>query len=53
MKNSVPSGVHTLKDTWVVGARGCVEAAGETETSQGNIQDWIQLGGGDRRKLLR
>jgi hypothetical protein len=45
--------LHTLKDTWDLGARGIRErrgdfqtvlrAAGETETTQENIQDWLEL----------
>jgi hypothetical protein len=55
MKNSGHSSLHTLKDTWHLGARGIrargllrpLRAAGETETTQENIQDWLQLDEGD------
>jgi hypothetical protein len=51
MKNSVHSRVYTVKDTWALGARGNraspLRAAGETETTQENIQDWLELDEGD------
>jgi hypothetical protein len=52
MKNSV----YGLKDTWDLGARQLtaredfqtvLRAVGETETTQENIQDWLQLNEGD------
>jgi hypothetical protein len=47
MKNSDNGPVHTLKDTWDLGARRIttkdfqtvLRAVGETETTQENIQD--------------
>jgi hypothetical protein len=39
-----------LEDTRDLGARGlsdCVAGAGETETTQENIQDWLEMGEGD------
>jgi hypothetical protein len=61
MRTSFHSCVNTLKDTWDLGARGIWEkvdlqtvlrAAGETKTTQENIQDWLQLeeGASDRRR---
>jgi hypothetical protein len=50
-----------LKDAWDLGARGIrarglsdgVEGTGETETTQENILDWLELYEGDiRLKLL-
>jgi hypothetical protein len=55
MKNSVNNCVHALEDTWDLGARGlsdCVKAVGETETTQENIQDWLELDEGDPGFLL-
>jgi hypothetical protein len=51
MRNPVLNLVHSLKDTWDLGARGLkredfqtvLRATGETETTQQNIQDWLQL----------
>jgi hypothetical protein len=45
MKNSVHSSVHTLKEQ--DGFQAVMRAAGETETTQENIQDWLQLDEGD------
>jgi hypothetical protein len=54
MKNYVHSWLHTLKDTWDLGARWIprrtkktfktvLRTTGETETTQENIQDWLVL----------
>jgi hypothetical protein len=55
MKDSVHSLVYTLKDTWDLEGRQLeqedfqtvLRAAGETETTQENIQDWLQLDEGE------
>jgi hypothetical protein len=55
MENCVDSCVHTLKDTWDLGKEGLeqenfqsvLRAAGETETTQENIQNWLELDEGD------
>jgi hypothetical protein len=38
--------VHTLKYTWCLGTRELsdrVGAVGETETTKGNIHDWLEM----------
>jgi hypothetical protein len=45
MKISVHNSVHTLKDTWDF--QTVLRSAGETETTQDNIQDWLELDEGD------
>jgi hypothetical protein len=52
INNSVHSRVHNLKATWELKQVTVLRAAEDTETTQENIQDWLELDEGDREFQL-